>query len=105
MTLVSPTLTKWLEEARQDPEAFWARAARTLPWFRTWDRVFERDGHSFRWFVGAETNLAHNAVDRQVDAGEGGRAAVIYLNVRVDAAQDPERQDHAPGAARRHPRP
>ena len=28
-------------EARRDPEAFWDRAARELPWFRTWDRVFE----------------------------------------------------------------
>lgn len=41
MDLVNPVVRRWLESARRDPDAFWARAAEKLPGFRTWDRVFE----------------------------------------------------------------
>jgi acetyl-CoA synthetase len=58
----------------------WARAAEELPWFRRWDRVFERDGASFRWFVGAKTNLAWNCLDHHVEAGRGAHTALVYAN-------------------------
>ncbi len=82
MRLASPTVVRWIEDGRRDPEGFWERAARELPWFRTWDRVYESDPPTFRWFVGARTNLAYNAVDRHVDSGQGGRAALVYFNER-----------------------
>jgi acetyl-CoA synthetase len=82
MDLVNPVVRRWLESARRDPEAFWARAAEKLPWFRTWDRVFEWSYPTFRWFVGAQTNIAWNAVDRHVAAGRGGHAALVYANER-----------------------
>ncbi len=44
--------------------------------------MFESEPPSFRWFVGAQTNLAYNAVDRHVLDGHGGRAALIYFNER-----------------------
>ena len=84
VNLASPTVTKWIEDGLQDPEGFWERAAQELPWFRTWDRVYEADPPTFRWFVGAQTNLAYNAVDRHVAEGNGGRAALKYLNERGD---------------------
>ena len=73
---------RWIDEGLQDPDGFWERAARELPWFRPWERVFVWDRPTFRWFVGAETNLAYNAVDRHVAAGQGGRAALVYINER-----------------------
>jgi len=79
-----PAVESWLAAAAADPEAFWGRAANALPWFRRWDRVFEPDPPSFRWFVGARTNLAHNALDRHVAAGDGERLALIALNERGD---------------------
>jgi acetyl-CoA synthetase len=82
VALVTPTVRRWIEDGLHDPEAFWAQAALELPWFRPWDRVFEWNPPTFRWFIGAETNLAYNAVDRHVLAGQGGRAALIYLNER-----------------------
>jgi acetyl-CoA synthetase len=92
MTLTTPVVQRWIDDARRDPEAFWARAARELPWFRPWDAVLEwtpstldaAQGFSpaFKWFAGAETNLSYNALDRHVNAGEGGRAALIYINER-----------------------
>jgi acetyl-CoA synthetase len=73
-----------VEDGRRDPDAFWERAARELPWFRTWDRVFEWTPPTFRWFIGAQTNLAYNAVDRHVLAGWGGHTALVYVNERGD---------------------
>ena len=77
-----PAVEAWLAEAAADPEAFWGRAAEALPWFRRWDRVFESDPPSFRWFVGGRTNLAFNALDHHVAAGEGERLALIAVNER-----------------------
>ena len=82
MNLTTPIVQRWIDDGLSDPEGFWERAAGTLPWFRTWDRVFEPDPPTFRWFVGARTNLAHNAVDHHVAGGQGGRAALVYLNER-----------------------
>ncbi|HKC74240.1 MAG TPA: acetyl-coenzyme A synthetase N-terminal domain-containing protein, partial [Chloroflexota bacterium] len=72
----------WQREAAADPEGFWARAAHQLPWFRTWDRVFEWDPPTFRWFLGAQTNLSYNCLDRHVAAGRGSHMALIALNER-----------------------
>jgi len=82
--LVSPKVRKLRTAAKDDPDSFWARAADALPWHRRWDRVFEWDpehpderGRYFRWFIGGQTNLAWNCVDRHVLDGNGGRAALV----------------------------
>jgi acetyl-CoA synthetase len=80
--LVSPVVQKWIDEGKQDPDAFWGRAADQLHWFRKWDKVLEWTPPTFKWFVGAQTNLAYNALDHHVKRGWGGHAALIYLNER-----------------------
>ena len=80
--LVSPVVRRLQAEADADLEGFWARAADELPWFRRWDRVFVPESPSFRWFEGAQTNIAWQCVDAHVEAGEGGRAAIVYANER-----------------------
>ena len=82
MDTVNPVAQRWYREATEDPEGFWARAADELPWFRKWDRVYERDYPTFRWFIGAKTNLGYNCVDRHVAQGRGGHAAIAYVNER-----------------------
>src|SRR6266487_735392 len=82
MDLISPVVRRWVQDARENPEAFWGRAAEQLPWLRTWDRVFEWTPPTFRWFVGGQTNLAYNALDHHVDNGWGGHTALVYLNER-----------------------
>ncbi len=82
METLSPIVRRWQREAREDPEAFWARAAESLPWIRKWDRVFEWEFPTFRWYVGAHTNLAANCLDRHVAAGRGGVAALIAVTER-----------------------
>jgi acetyl-CoA synthetase len=84
--LITPVVQRWIDDARRDPEGFWDRAARELPWFRTWDRTFEWTPPTFRWFIGAETNLCYNALDHHVANGRGGHAALIYVNERGERA-------------------
>ena len=80
--LINPVVQRWRREASDDPEGFWARAAAELPWFRPWDKVLDWQPPTFRWFLGGETNIAYNAVDRHVKAGRGGVAALVALNER-----------------------
>ena len=86
MSVVTPLIYRRIHEGLEDPDALWDRAARQLPWFRTWDKVFEWDRPTFRWFLGAETNLGYNAVDRHVENGWGGHAALVYVNERGERA-------------------
>jgi acetyl-CoA synthetase len=76
------TALEVIAAARSDPEGFWARAAEELPWFRRWDRVFTHNPPTFRWFEGALTNLAFNALDHQVALGRGPKPALIALSER-----------------------
>ncbi len=72
-----------LSEVREHLEAFWAREAQRLHWFRYWNKVFEWEyPERYRWFLGGETNLCYNALDRHVERGLGGKAALIYANER-----------------------
>jgi len=82
MQLISPVVNRWIEDGLADSHGLWERAALELPWFRTWDRVFEADPPSFRWFAGARTNLAYNALDHHVATGRGDQAALTYFNER-----------------------
>jgi acetyl-CoA synthetase len=82
MDLITPPVRRWLEEARENPEAFWGRAAEQLPWLHPWERVFEWTPPTFRWFIGGETNLAYSALDHHVKRGWGGHTALVYLNER-----------------------
>ncbi len=72
----------WAEahaRALADPEAFWADAAEAVHWFRRWERVRDDTRAPFvRWFAGATTNTAYNALDRHVEAGRGDRTALVY---------------------------
>ncbi len=64
---------------KQDPDAFWAKAAREIDWFRPFDQVFDpAQGVYGRWFPGGETNTCFNCLDRQVAAGLGEQNALIY---------------------------
>lgn len=63
----------------EDPEGFWADAARELEWFRPWTKVFEWTYPTFEWFVGAKCNITYNCLDRQVKAGRRNKVAYIWV--------------------------
>ena len=80
--LVNPLVKRWLQDAREHPDDFWAEAASQLHWFKPWDHVFVWDFPNFRWFGGGQTNLAYNCLDVHLQRGWGGHTALIYLNER-----------------------
>jgi propionyl-CoA synthetase len=64
---------------QRDPEGFWGEAAAEIDWFEPPKAVFDPNAGIYgRWFVGGVTNTCFNAVDRQVNAGRGDQAAIIY---------------------------
>ncbi len=79
MEAINPIVEQFRRDARDNPEQFWANAAEELHWFRKWDKVFERDYPSFRWFIGGQTNLAYNCLDHHVANDWGGHAALVYI--------------------------
>ena len=67
------------EACRADPEDFWLKAAEAIDWTRKPTRALDDSNPPFyRWFADGEANTCWNAVDRHVEAGRGGQAAVIY---------------------------
>ncbi len=51
----------------EEPEAFWAEEARAIHWHRPPRQILDYSNPPFRrWFVGGQTNLCYNAVDRHL---------------------------------------
>jgi len=66
------------KQSIEDPEKFWAGAARELHWFKPWDKVLEWDLPWAKWFVGGKINLSYNCVDRHALGGRAGKTAIIW---------------------------
>jgi len=64
------------DEAESDYKGFWEKQAEALDWESKWDTVLNEENPPFyKWFEGGTLNVAHNCVDRHVDAGNGDRVA------------------------------
>ncbi|HEX7174519.1 MAG TPA: AMP-binding protein, partial [Pyrinomonadaceae bacterium] len=66
------------EEAARDPEAFWARMAEELHWFRRWDKVLSWEPPHAQWFVGGKTNVSYNCLDRHLSTHRRDKVAFIW---------------------------
>src|SRR2546422_279145 len=67
----------------EDKEGFWAEQAKLVHWKRPPGKVLDYRRPPFaRWFVGGETNLCHNAVDRHVGT-RGDQKALVYLSTET----------------------
>ena len=67
----------------QDREGFWAEQAQLVHWHRPFERVLDFSRPPFaKWFVGGQTNLCYNAVDRHL-AARAGQQALIYISTET----------------------
>ena len=68
------------ETANADPVAFWEAAAQRLDWAEPWHtaHTWDETVPAAQWFVGGRLNVAHNCVDRHVDAGRGDKVALYF---------------------------
>ncbi|HZQ73961.1 MAG TPA: propionate--CoA ligase [Burkholderiales bacterium] len=67
----------------EDREGFWAEEAKLVHWHRPPQKILDYSRPPFaRWFVGGETNLCFNAVDRHL-AGRGDQKALVWISTEV----------------------
>ncbi|MGD0134461.1 MAG: AMP-binding protein, partial [Bryobacteraceae bacterium] len=66
------------QEAKDDPEGFWAKIAQELHWFKPWDRVLEWKLPFAKWFLGGELNVSYNCLDRHVATWRKNKAAILW---------------------------
>jgi propionyl-CoA synthetase len=67
-----------------DREGFWREESGLIHWHRPFGKVLDYARPPFaRWFVGGETNLCHNALDRHL-AARGEQAALVWISTEVD---------------------
>lgn len=63
----------------EQPEAFWARQAKDIQWFKDPHTVLSKDEQGIdRWFADGELNTAYLALDYHVLHGRGDQLALIY---------------------------
>jgi acetyl-CoA synthetase len=67
-------------EAQADHAGYWARLARE---FLSWKQPFtkaldESQAPFYKWFEDGQLNVSYNCLDRHVEAGLGGKTAIIF---------------------------
>nr|WP_216295540.1 propionate--CoA ligase [Delftia acidovorans]MCA1071395.1 Acetyl-coenzyme A synthetase [Delftia acidovorans] len=64
---MAPRFDDFHRRSIEERDAFWAEQARRIDWHVPPQRICDYDNPPFaRWFVGGQTNLCHNAVDRHL---------------------------------------
>jgi propionyl-CoA synthetase len=67
-----------------DRDGFWTEQAKLIDWHRPFDQVCDYENPPFaRWFVGGQTNLCHNAIDRHL-ATRAEQNALIWVSTETD---------------------
>ena len=78
------TYKAFYDRSIADPEGFWAEQAKLVDWHKPFTKVLDYAKPPFRsWFVGGETNLCHNAIDRHL-ATRGQQKALVWISTEVD---------------------
>jgi len=70
------------------PEAFWAEEARAIHWHTPPRQILDYSNPPFRrWFVGGETNLCYNAVDRHL-AERADQLALVAISTETQVTRE-----------------
>ncbi|MEO8631420.1 MAG: AMP-binding protein, partial [Betaproteobacteria bacterium] len=81
---MAQTYRDFYQRSLRDRDAFWSEQAQLIDWHRPFDRVLDDSRTPFaRWFVGGETNLCHNALDRHLKQ-RGDQVALVWISTEVD---------------------
>jgi len=67
-------------ESVADPAAFWSREAARVDWFRAPQQTFQSDFDKAEvaWFLGGKVNVAHNCIDRHLQA-RAEQTAIVWV--------------------------
>src|SRR5687768_15708741 len=64
-------------EASSNPEAYWARMAEELHWFRKWDTVLKWKPPHAEWFGGGKINISYNCLDHHLATSRREKVALL----------------------------
>jgi len=69
-----------VKESEQDYAGYWGRLAREhVEWKQPFTKVLnEADAPFYKWFEDGKLNVSYNCLDRQVNAGQGDKVAIIF---------------------------
>ncbi|MFG0601636.1 propionate--CoA ligase [Delftia sp. WSY_4] len=80
---MAPRFDDFHRRSIQERDAFWAEQAGRIDWHVPPQRICDYDNPPFaRWFVGGQTNLCHNAVDRHL-AERADQNALIAISTET----------------------
>ncbi|KKQ24122.1 MAG: Acetate/CoA ligase [Candidatus Roizmanbacteria bacterium GW2011_GWC2_37_13] len=71
---------KLYKDSIENPETFWGNIARELLWFKPWNKVLDWQYPYARWFVGGQTNIVYNALDRWLKTDVADKTALIWVS-------------------------
>ncbi len=75
---------KFHEQSLSTPDAFWTRQAALIDWVKPFKKVCDYSKPPFaKWFVGGETNLCYNAIDRHL-AERADQNALVWISSEVE---------------------
>ncbi len=75
------------------PDAFWTEQAKRIDWVKPFTQVCDFSKPPFaKWFVGGETNLCYNAIDRHL-ATRANQPALVWISSEVESTRTFTYQD------------
>ncbi|MEI6302948.1 MAG: propionate--CoA ligase [Betaproteobacteria bacterium] len=81
------TYTQFHRRSIDDKDGFWSEQAKLIDWHKPFGNVLDYSRPPFaKWFVGGETNLCHNAIDRHL-AARADQKALVWISTEVDKEQ------------------
>jgi acetyl-CoA synthetase len=70
---------KLYKRSIDDPEGFWSeQAEKELIWSKPWSKVLQWKAPNAKWFLGGQTNVSVNCLDRFLDSSKANQAAIIW---------------------------
>ena len=78
------TIQEFHQQSIDDPDAFWSAQATLIDWHTPFVKTLDFSRPPFaKWFVGGQTNLCHNAVDRHAAKRPDDRA-LVFISTETD---------------------
>ena len=78
------TYKKFHSRSIAQPDAFWSEQAARIDWVKPFKSVCDFSKPPFaKWFVGGETNLCYNAIDRHL-ATRPDQSALVWISSEVE---------------------
>ena len=75
---------KFYDESVTRPDAFWTEQASRIDWVKSFSKVCDYSRPPFaKWFVGGETNLCYNAIDRHL-ATRPDQSALVWISSETE---------------------